>query len=150
MPILVRFTGSDWLEHLDTPSWTVDDCTYLAKALAASGDVDFLDVSSGANDPRQKIAPGPGYQAHFSAAVSKAVKGTGLKVGVLGKITEGKQAEGYLQDGTADACIVGRQLLRDPYLVYTWAEALDVEIQIANQMRWALPGAGSLKVRSKV
>jgi len=150
MPILVRFTGSDWLEHLDTPSWTVDDCVYLAKALVASGDVDFLDISSGANDPAQRIPSGPGYQAHFSAAVSKAIKGSDVKVGVLGKVTEGKQAQGFLEDGTADACVIGRQLLRDPYLVYTWAETLGVEIQIANQMRWALPGAGSLEKRSKM
>jgi 2,4-dienoyl-CoA reductase-like NADH-dependent reductase (Old Yellow Enzyme family) len=58
----------------------------------------------------------------------------------VGLITEGKQAEGLLQDGKADAVLVGRQFQRNPGLVWEWADALGVKIKLANQIEWGFAG----------
>lgn len=63
MPLFLRISATDWLEHeqgLD--SWKVEDTVRLTKILADKG-VDLLDVSSGGLHPNQKIKTGPGYQA---------------------------------------------------------------------------------------
>ena len=47
MPLFLRISATDWLEHLpDTQSWTLDDTIKLAEVIADMG-VDLLDVSSG-------------------------------------------------------------------------------------------------------
>jgi 2,4-dienoyl-CoA reductase-like NADH-dependent reductase (Old Yellow Enzyme family) len=44
--------------------------------------------------------------------------------GAVGMITEPEQAEGILANGQADAIIMARQLLRDPYVPLHAARAL--------------------------
>ena len=47
MPLFLRISATDWLEHLpDTQSWTLEDTIKLAEVIADLG-VDLLDVSSG-------------------------------------------------------------------------------------------------------
>lgn len=63
MPLFLRISATDWLEGQEgVESWELKDTVRLAEILAEKG-VDLLDVSSGGNDPRQKITAGPGYQA---------------------------------------------------------------------------------------
>lgn len=63
------------------PQWTVD---VAAKILADKG-VDFLDITGGGLDHRQKIAAGLGYQVPYATAVRKAVAGTQAAVSGGGK-----------------------------------------------------------------
>lgn len=132
-PILVRIPATDYLEHDPSiPQWTIGDATALAKLLAARG-VHFLDVTGGGTDARQKITAAPGYQVPYAEAVKKAVAGTGVLVGTVGEITSGAQAQTILDVGSADAVIVGRAFLKDPDLVWHWADELDVDIHVASQ-----------------
>jgi len=145
MPLLIRYTGSDWLEHLPDQSWRVEDAARLGKLLADTGKVDMLDISSGGLSSQQQITGGPGYHAPFSRAVKAAVAGTGVSVGIVGMITSGKQAEGFLQDGTADFAVVGKAFIKNPALVWSWAEELGTEVRVANQIGWGFgqrPGRG--------
>jgi len=146
MPLFLRISATDWLEESQPsmPSWKIDETIKLAKILSTRG-VDFLDVSSGGNSPHQKIKGGPAYQAPFAHAVKQAV-GDSLLVGSVGTINEGKLAESLLQDGKADAVLVGRQFQRRPGLVWDWADELAVKIKIANQIEWGFAGR---KVRRK-
>ncbi|KAL5338391.1 hypothetical protein BJX70DRAFT_398722 [Aspergillus crustosus] len=138
MPLFFRVSGTEWLEHLHpTPSWTVEETTQLADLLASRG-VDVLDVSSGGNDPRQKIVGSPGYQAPFGRQV-KAALGGKLLVGTVGAITSGTQATGLLDDGL-DMVLVGRPFLKNPGLVWEFAEELGVNLIMANQMHWGFGG----------
>lgn len=66
-------------------------------------------------------------------AIKKAVAGTGTLVGTVGEITSGKQAQAILDAKSADAVIVGRAFLKDPDLVWHWADELDVDIHVASQ-----------------
>ncbi|XDG09516.1 hypothetical protein ABKA04_009131 [Annulohypoxylon sp. FPYF3050] len=132
-PILARIPATDYLEHDPSiPQWTIDDAVALSKVLAARG-VHFLDVSGGGTDARQKISTRPGYQVPYAEAIKKAVAGTGTLVGTVGEITSGKQAQGILDAKSADAIIVGRAFLKDPDLVWHWADELELDIHVPSQ-----------------
>ncbi|KAL2691498.1 hypothetical protein Neosp_001884 [[Neocosmospora] mangrovei] len=135
-PLLVRMPGTDYLDFDPSlPQWHIEEAGKLGKILAGEG-VDLLDISGGGLDSRQKITAGPGYQVPWAAAVKKAVEGTGIQVTSVGSITSGKQAQGYLSDGSVDAVLVGRGFLKDPNLVWHWADELDIDIHVAAQYGW--------------
>ncbi|TGO12783.1 hypothetical protein BTUL_0082g00270 [Botrytis tulipae] len=119
MPLFFRVSASEWLEHLaPEPSWDIQESIKLAKILAARG-VDALDVSSGGNDPRQKINGGPG---------------------TVGSITSGVQANDLLKDNGLDMIFIGRMFQKNPGLVWTFADELGVDIKVANQIQWGFGG----------
>ncbi|CAI7564952.1 unnamed protein product [Penicillium discolor] len=138
MPLFFRVSGTEWLEHLKSePSWNVIETIRLAEVLASRG-VDVLDVSSGGNDPRQKIIGGPGYQAPAALQVKEAL-GNRLLVGTVGAINSGTQANGLLNSGL-DMVFVGRLFQKNPGLVWQFAEELDVDVKSANQIHWGFAG----------
>ncbi|OJD16265.1 hypothetical protein AJ78_03556 [Emergomyces pasteurianus Ep9510] len=142
MPLFLRISASEWLEQSrpDLPSWKSEDTVRFAKVLADKGEVDLLDVSSGGNHPDQKIIPGPCFQAHFAHAVKKAV-GDKLLVGSVGAINNGIDANRLLEEGL-DLVLVGRQFQKNPAVVWQFAEDLETEIKVANQIGWAFGTRG--------
>ena len=56
-----RITGNDWIEG----GITADDMVVFASELKSRG-CDFVDVTSGQIDPRQKIPFAPGYNVEFA------------------------------------------------------------------------------------
>ena len=139
MPLFLRISATDWLTQ-DTPeleSWNVEDTVRLAPLLAECG-VDLLDVSSGGLHPLQHIHAGPGYQVPFALAVKRAV-GETMAVSAVGSITEAKQAEEYLQAGL-DMVVIGRTFLKNPGIVWQFADELGVQAHWANQQRWPFAG----------
>ena len=151
MPLFLRLSASDGLDinpEYEGESWTGADSVKLAPLLAERG-VDLLDVSSAGNHPLQKMKPGPGYQAPFAKAIKRAV-GDKMLVGTVGTITEGKQAEALLTgkgseeqargEEELDMVFVGRMFQKNPGLVWTWAEELGTQINVANQIRWGFGG----------
>ncbi|KXH42666.1 NADH:flavin oxidoreductase/NADH oxidase [Colletotrichum nymphaeae SA-01] len=132
-PVLVRLAGTDYLEFDPSiPQWDIPQAQKLAKILADKG-ADFLDISAGGQDARMKVVPGPKYQAYIAEAIRKAVEGTGTLVGSVGGIATGKDATEVLADGQADAVLVGRAFLKDPNLVWTWADELDIDVHAPSQ-----------------
>ena len=128
-PLWMRISATEWLEHLDAPSWTLEDSILLSRLLKKAG-VDVIDVSSGGNAPEQKIKLSPGYQVPFSEAIRKE---TGIATAAVGLITEPQQAEHILQDGRADFIAMARGLLRHPYWPLHAADALGAEISWPSQ-----------------
>lgn len=106
-PVLIRLSATDWVEG----GWDIDQTVALLKVLKEEG-IDFADISSGGLIPGVKIPVGPGYQVPLAAQVKKE---TGLPTGTVGLITEAAQAASILAAGQADAILLGRLLLRDPY-----------------------------------
>lgn len=135
-PVLVRLAGTDYLEFDPSiPQWDIPQAQKLAKILADKG-ADFLDISAGGQDARMKVVPGPKYQAYIAEAIRKAVEGTGTLVGSVGGIATGKDATEVLAEGQADAVLVGRAFLKDPNLVWTWADELDIDVHAPIQYGW--------------
>lgn len=142
MPLFLRISATEWLEEVaaNEESWRPEDTARLAPILADHG-VDLLDVSAGGNDPRQKIRAGPEYQVPFAELVKKNV-GSKLLVGTVGGLKSGNVAEGILEKDRADVIFVGRQFQKNPGLVWTMAEELNVAVHFANQIRWGFEGRG--------
>ncbi|MEV7360498.1 NADH:flavin oxidoreductase/NADH oxidase [Kitasatospora sp. NPDC091276] len=123
LPVLFRISATDWLTENPQDGrtgWTSQDTVRLAKELLAHG-VDLMDVSTGGLVPDATIHAGPGYQVPFAEAVRS---GAGMPVAAVGLITDPVQAQDILAAGRADAVLLGRELLRDPY----WARRAAAEL----------------------
>jgi 2,4-dienoyl-CoA reductase-like NADH-dependent reductase (Old Yellow Enzyme family) len=106
-PLFVRISSTDWVDG----GWTIDNSVMLARELSRAG-VDLIDCSSGGNALHARIPIGPGYQAPFADRIRRE---TGILTGAVGMITSPVQAEHIVATGQADAVIMARELLRDPY-----------------------------------
>ncbi|MEV7430595.1 NADH:flavin oxidoreductase/NADH oxidase [Nocardioides sp. NPDC092400] len=118
VPVVVRLSATDWVEG----GWTADETVRLAGLLREEG-VDLVDTSTGGNAPAD-IPVGPGYQVPFARRVRTEA---GIRSGAVGLITEPKQAEDVLADGSADVVLLARELLRDPHWPLRAAAELGVE-----------------------
>ncbi len=107
LPLFVRISSTDWVEG----GWDLEQSVELARQIKPLG-VDFIDCSSGGMVPWAKIPVGPGYQVPFAAAIRER---TGILTGAVGMITEQDQAERIIREGKADAVLIAREFLRDPY-----------------------------------
>jgi len=120
LPLFVRISATDWA----TPGWDLEQSVELARRLTQEG-VDLIDCSSGGLVPGAKIPIGPGYQAPFAERIRRE---TGVKTAAVGMIRSPEQAEHVLRSGQADAVVLARQLLRDPYWPLAAARALGVQV----------------------
>ena len=121
LPIFVRLSCTDWVEG----GLTVQDAVEISRLLAATGEVDLMDCSTGGNDPNQKISPGPGYQVTFSEAVRHQA---GIATGAVGMINTPDLAEEILANGRADLIIMGRKLMAEPHWPLHAARTLHADI----------------------
>ncbi|MEU9246043.1 NADH:flavin oxidoreductase/NADH oxidase [Streptomyces shenzhenensis] len=127
LPVFFRVSATDWLSENpedDREGWTADDTVRLAKELQARG-VDLMDVSTGGIAPGARIETGPGYQVPFAERVREE---TEMPVAAVGMITEPAQAQEIVASGRADAVLLARELLRDPYWPRHAAAALGGEV----------------------
>ncbi|MFG2824598.1 NADH:flavin oxidoreductase/NADH oxidase [Kitasatospora sp. NPDC048365] len=136
LPVFFRLSATDWLP--EQPSWTVDESVLLAKELQAVG-IDLVDVSSGGNSPHAKVEVGPGYQTPFAERIRTE---GGLPVNAVGLITDPAQAEAVVAEGRADAVMLGRELLRDPYWALHAARELGAERTWPHQYGFAVGPRG--------
>lgn len=107
LPLFVRISATDWVPG----GWDLEQSVAFSKLLKAEG-VDFIDVSSGGLAPNQQIQLGPSYQVPFAQAIRREAE---IATGAVGLITEPKQAEEIVASGQADAVLLARAFLRDPY-----------------------------------
>lgn len=124
-PLLVRISATDWTEG----GWTTDDSVRLAVLLGEAG-VDLVDVSSGGN-ALADIPAGPGYQVEFARRIRREA---GIPTGAVGMITDSKQAEDIVTDGSADVVLLARAMLRNPH----WAlnAAHDLGVKLGDGIEW--------------
>ena len=106
-PLFVRISATDWIDG----GWDIQQSVELARQLKELG-VDLIDCSSGGNVPHARIPVGAGYQTPFAEQIRREAN---IRTGAVGMITSPVQAEHILVTGQADAIIIARELLRDPY-----------------------------------
>lgn len=119
LPLFVRISATDWAPG----GWDLEQSVQFAKLLAELG-VDLVDCSSGGLTATQQIALAPGYQVPFAEAIRRDA---GIATGAVGLITEPEQAEEIIATGKADAVLLARAFLRDPYWARHAALALKAE-----------------------
>jgi 2,4-dienoyl-CoA reductase-like NADH-dependent reductase (Old Yellow Enzyme family) len=107
VPLLVRISATDWA----VGGWDIDQSVALAKVLKQHK-VDFIDVSSGGMAATAVMPVGPGYQTPFAERIRREAE---IPTGAVGMITAAAQAEHILRTGQADAVLLARELLREPY-----------------------------------
>lgn len=125
LPLLVRISATDWADG----GWDGDDAVRLAAILKASG-VDLIDVSTGGLVNHQQIPVGPAYQVPFATRIKKE---TGILTSAVGLITDAVQAESLLNRGEADAVMMARELLRNPYF------PLKAAAELGDELAWPKP-----------
>ncbi len=131
LPVFVRVSASDYLPG----GWDLEQTIEFARQLKQRG-IDLIDCSSGGAVPESKPAAGPGYQVPFSAAIRRDA---GIATAAVGIITEAFQAETILRTGQADAVLLGREMLRDPYWPMHAAQRLHVDVRWPRQYERARP-----------
>lgn len=120
-PLGIRVSATDWVEG----GWDLEQTVVLAAELKAGG-CDFIHVSSGGLSPRQQMAAAPGYQVPFARCIKQE---TGLTTIAVGLITEAKQAEAIVADGSADMVALARGMLYDPR--WPWHAAAELGAQVS-------------------
>ena len=118
VPLLVRVSATDWLPG----GISVADTVLLARRLAALG-VDLVDVSSGGLLPAD-IPVGPGYQVDAARRIRAQA---GVPTGAVGLVSDPHVADRIVRSGGADAVLIGRAALRDPYFALRSAHELGAE-----------------------
>jgi len=106
-PLFVRISATDWVDG----GWDIEQSIQLAHRLKELG-VDLIDCSSGGNVAQATIPVGAGYQTPFAEQIRREAK---IMTGAVGMITAPVQAEHIVVTGQADAVIMAREFLRDPY-----------------------------------
>ena len=120
LPLFTRISATDWTAG----GWDIDQSVELARRLKTLG-VDLIDCSSGGNVATAKIPIGPGYQTPFAERIRKDAE---ILTGAVGMITSPTQAEHIVGSGQADAVLIARELLRDPYFPMRAARELGQDV----------------------
>ncbi len=138
MPLFVRISATDWTDG----GWDIQQSVELARQLKQLG-ADLIDCSSGGNVPHTEIPVGPGYQTPFAEQIRREAS---ILTGAVGMITSPIQAEHILVTGQADAVIIARELLRDPYWPLRAARELGQRIPWPVQYLRAAPEGSQARV----
>jgi 2,4-dienoyl-CoA reductase-like NADH-dependent reductase (Old Yellow Enzyme family) len=125
--VFVRISATEWVDG----GWDIQQSIELARQVKELG-VDLIDCSSGGNVAQAKIPAGPGYQTPFAERIRRE---SGVMTGALGMITSAVQAEHILATGQADAVIIAREILRDPYWSLRAARELVTDLVMAGRRR---------------
>ena len=120
LPLFVRLSCVDYLPG----GLTIEDTVTLCRRLAARGDVDLIDCSSGGVSPDVRIPTHPGYQVPFAERIRRDA---GIATGAVGLITEPTHAEEIVANERADLVFVARVVLADPAWPLRAAKALGVK-----------------------
>ena len=137
-PLFVRISATDWVEG----GWDLEQSIALARELKQLG-IDLIDCSSGGSVPHAKIPVGAGYQTPFAQRIRNEA---GILTGAVGMITSAAQAEQIINNGQADAILMAREFLRDPYWPLHAAEELGQSVSWPVQYLRAAPGDAHARV----
>jgi 2,4-dienoyl-CoA reductase-like NADH-dependent reductase (Old Yellow Enzyme family) len=131
LPLFVRISSTDWVEG----GWDLPQSIELSRRLKEIG-VDLIDCSSAGMVPHARIPAGPGFQVPFAAAIRREAD---MPTAAVGFITNPVQAEQIIALGEADAVLLAREMLRNPYWPLHAAKALNVDVPWPTQYLRAKP-----------
>jgi len=138
LPLFIRISATDWING----GWDIEQSVKLAGQLKQIG-VDLIDCSSGGNVAHAEIPVGPGYQTAFAQKIRREAN---VMTGAVGMITSPVQAEHIIRTGQADAVIIAREFLRDPYWPLRAARELEQPIAWPVQYLRAAPKGAQPRV----
>ncbi len=105
----VRISGDEYSDG----GLTLTDMCYVSRQLERAG-ADMLHVSGGTTIKRGSAIPAPGTKQGSHAALSEQIKRcVSIPVATVGRLNEAWVAEELLEEGMADACMMGRANICD-------------------------------------
>ena len=137
-PLFVRISATDWIDG----GWDLQESIALARELKKLG-VDLIDCSSGGTVPHAKIPVGAGYQTVFAQRIREEAD---ILTGAVGMITSPAQAEHVINSGQADAILMAREFLREPYWPLRAAQELRQSVSWPVQYLRAAPSDAHARV----
>jgi 2,4-dienoyl-CoA reductase-like NADH-dependent reductase (Old Yellow Enzyme family) len=137
-PLFMRISATDWVEG----GWDLEQSVTLAQELKQLG-VDLIDCSSGGTVPHANIPVGVGYQVPFAQRIRQDAE---ILTGAVGIITSPAQAEQIINTGQADAILMAREFLREPYWPLRAAHELRESVSWPVQYLRAAPGDAHARV----
>ena len=93
--------------------YTLNDALVIAPMLAGTGEIDYLNISTGGPQLVSPMYFPMGHSAYLAAAIRKVID---IPVGAVGRISDPDQAEKLLQEGHADLIGMNRAIICDPEL----------------------------------
>jgi 2,4-dienoyl-CoA reductase-like NADH-dependent reductase (Old Yellow Enzyme family) len=127
LPLFVRLSCVDYAAG----GLTLDDTVQVARWLAARGDVDLVDCSSGGiNTTVRPPSLHPGYKVPYAERIRAEA---GIATGAVGLITEATHAAEIVSNGRADLVLIGRAVLADPAWPLRAAHQLGAKIEVPPQ-----------------
>ncbi|HYL06670.1 MAG TPA: NADH:flavin oxidoreductase/NADH oxidase [Thermoanaerobaculia bacterium] len=136
--LFVRLSATDWVAG----GWDVEQSVELARTLRGLG-VDLIDCSSGGIVPYASVPIGPGYQTPFAEQIRRQAQ---IMTAAVGMITSPVQAQHVIGTGQADAVMIARELLRDPYWPLRAARELGQPVSWPVQYLRAAPEGAQARV----
>ena len=130
-PLFVRISATDWAAG----GWDLDQSVALASRLAIAEWISSI-VRRAGTVPKAQIPLGSGYQVPFAERIRVEA---GVATGAVGLITTAQEADAIVREGRADAVVLARALLRDPYWPLHAAQALGVTMAWPPQYLRAAP-----------
>ena len=115
-PVGVRINGDDMMDG----GYTIEDYQGVARMIENSGFADYISVSAGLHHPdgvAAMVAPMAmpmGFLEHLGSGIRSVVED--IPIFIVGRIKDPVHADGILQRGSADYCIMTRALMADPEL----------------------------------
>jgi 2,4-dienoyl-CoA reductase-like NADH-dependent reductase (Old Yellow Enzyme family)/thioredoxin reductase len=111
-PIELRMSAEEYLDD----GYSFDEAIQFAKLVERN--IDLLQVSTGSHKGSfDKTHPSPfmerGVNVHYAEEIKKSV---GIRVSTIGALNEPEMMEDIIATGKADAVVMARALLADPYL----------------------------------
>jgi 2,4-dienoyl-CoA reductase-like NADH-dependent reductase (Old Yellow Enzyme family) len=137
-PLFVRISATDWIKN----GWDLEQSIALSRELKQLG-VDLIDCSSGGTVPHAKIPVGAGYQTPFAQRIREEAN---ILTGAVGMITSPAQAEHIINTGQADAILMAREFLREPYWPLRAAKELRQSVSWPVQYLRAAPADAHARV----
>jgi len=126
-PISARISAIDYEEGGNT----IDDGIAMAQLLLDAG-LDIVDVSTGAVTPFRRPQTNGLFQTPYSEAIRAA---TGKPTMTVGNIRSAEEANGVIEDGRADLCVLAKWHLYDPFFARHAAHELGHEMPWPNQYK---------------
>jgi 2,4-dienoyl-CoA reductase-like NADH-dependent reductase (Old Yellow Enzyme family) len=131
LPVFVRISATDYAEN----GWDLAQSVIFCQQLKSLG-IDLIDTSSGGNIAGATIPVGPGYQVPFAQTIRREAH---IPTAAVGLITTPQQAESILAEEKADAVLLAREMLRDPYWPLHAAQELGADVKWPVQYERAKP-----------
>ncbi|KAK6457104.1 NADH:flavin oxidoreductase/12-oxophytodienoate reductase [Scheffersomyces xylosifermentans] len=124
----------------DEDGWSIEDSIKLANIVVGRG-VDVIDVSSGGNSYKQRSRSmlydrGKPFHEPFAKAIKKSIGNKGLVACVANLERDAKETSQLIEEGSFDITLMGKGFLKNPGLVWRFADDLNIRTHQAGQYDW--------------